>query len=189
MTGCKRWEAAGRPIIPSLVVDGVSTPILHVAQLARLLDLPVSAGEQSIALAWQLAAALETWIDWIRPLDLATLTAPTESRGRSIRNLTVNTFHPVELLPGAWATGEFAWDPDRDETREAGLPTPEAVVAYAERIAGAWSVFVLETSPDLAERDPKISSPRGHVAYSELLDSQVFHAAFHLGQIEDALSD
>ena len=50
-------------------------------------------------------------------------------------------------------------------------------------------MFLLETGRDLAERDPTISSPRGDVAYSELLDSQVFHAAFHLGQIEDALSD
>jgi hypothetical protein len=170
------------------MVDGVSTPILHVAQIGSLLDLPVPAGEQSIVQAWQLAATLETWIDRIRGLDLEALTAPTESRGRSIRNLTVNTFHPVGLLPGAWATREFAWDPDGDDEREAGLPVAEAVVAYAQRIVGAWSAFVLETGQDLGERDPRINSSRGDVAYSQLLDSQVFHAAFHLRQIEDVLS-
>ncbi len=169
-------------------MDGVVTPILHVSQLGRLLGLPVPSSQESTGLAWQLAATLETWVDRIRPLELDVLVAPTESRGRSIRNLTVNTFHPVSLLPRAWLSGEFEWDPDGDDEREAELPTSEALVTYAERIVGGWSAFLLASAQELGERDPVVRSPRGEVAYSELLDAQVFHASFHLGQIENALS-
>jgi hypothetical protein len=111
------------------------------------------------------------------------LTAPTESRGRSIRNLTVNTFHPIELLPGAWAGGLFDWEPDGDDAREAALPVKGAVVAYAERIAGDWMSFLLDSGDALMERDPVVSSPRGQLAYSALLESQRWHAAFHLEQV------
>ena len=34
---------------------------------------------------------------------------------RSLRNLTVNVFHPFELLPTAFDEGRFDWDPDLDD--------------------------------------------------------------------------
>ena len=77
------------------------------------------------------AAVLDAWLKLIRPLDQETLTAPTPSRGRSLRNLTVNVFHPFELLPTAFETGRFDWDPTLDEDREAAVQNAAAVVAYA----------------------------------------------------------
>ena len=170
--------------MPSLVVDGAVTPILHVSQIATTLGLPLPPSHESTRLGWRLAAILDTWLERLQPLEWDVMTAPTESRGRSIRNLTVNTFHPIELLPGAWESCRFDWDPDRDAEREAELTSPVEVVEYAERIAGRWTSFLYDTEEALAQRDPAVTSPRGAVAYSELLASQAWHAGFHLDQIE-----
>jgi hypothetical protein len=158
-------------------------PILHVSQIASVLGLPRPPGGEKVRLGWELASALDEWLECLRSLDWGALTAPTASRGRSLRNLTVNVFHPVGLLPVAWTTGRFDWDPDGDAEREAALGDAEEVVGYTERIAAGWTSFLLDSETDLHERDPEVLSPRGRVTYSELMASQVWHAQFHLRQI------
>jgi hypothetical protein len=164
----------GRPIIPSVEVDGVVTPILHVSQLAHALGLPAPESGDGSRLAWETLPLLRAWLDRVRTLDLST---PTQSRERTLNNLTVNVFHPFELLPAAWTSGEFPWEPERDEERERAIPD---VIAYAGNILSSWTDFVLE----LGEGDPVISSPRGDVPWSTLLDTQRNHVAFHLAQLE-----
>jgi hypothetical protein len=170
-------------MVPSLVVDGSATPILHVSQLAAALGLPPPPSSEPSRLAWETLPILRAWVDRVRPLDEELLSAPTPSRGRSLRNLTVNVFHPFELLPGAWANGRFQWEPDRDDERERALRGPADVVDYAERILAAWTEFVLEHGDELGERDPLVSSPRGDIRFSALLESQLEHVAFHHGQL------
>ena len=155
-------------------------PILHVSQLAAALRLPVMPSAEPTRLAWETLPLLRSWLDHVRPLDFDRLTEPTHSRGRSLRNLTVNVFHPFELLPAAWATGEFPWEPERDDERERELVD---VVGYAESILAAWTSFVLERGDELGERDPAVSSPRGEVQFSALLESQRDHVRFHVGQL------
>ncbi|HEX3454075.1 MAG TPA: hypothetical protein VHS03_05580 [Gaiellaceae bacterium] len=181
--GEERWVEAGRPIVPSLLVDGVASPILHVAQLASMLGLEAPPSLEAARLAWDSVAVLDAWVKLITPLDFAALTAPTPSRGRSLRNLTVNVFHPFELLPGAFESGRFDWDPELDDEREAALVDAAAVVGYARVRHDAWRDWVFEHETELAERDPQVSSPRGEVAYSTLLDFQRWHAAFHYRQL------
>ena len=181
--GAARWVDAGRPIVPCLLVGRVTSPILHVAQLATMLGLEAPAHLAVTRLAWDGAAVLDAWLKLIRPLDQETLTAPTPSRGRSLRNLTVNVFHPFELLPTAFETGRFDWDPTLDEDREAAVQTAAAVVAYASDRHLAWQDWLRENESDLLARDPDITSPRGHVTYANLLDSQRWHAAFHYRQL------
>jgi hypothetical protein len=137
--------------------------------------------------AWDLVSILHAWRRHLTRLDWDAVIAPTPSRGRSLRNLTVNTFHPVDLLPAAWATGTFDWDPDRDEEREQALADVPALCSYAARIAGEWSNFVLETGDALGERGPIVSSPRGDLAFSDLLASQRWHAAYHYRQLVECL--
>ena len=173
--------------MPSLAVGRTVLPILHVSQVAAALGLPSPPGQDRARLAWDLAAILDTWIERLRPLPWETLTRPTQSRGRSLRNLTFNVFHPVELLPVAWEGGSFEWDPDEDPAGEEALRSPEEVVRYAERIAAGWSSFLLELGDELERRDPRVTSPRGEVVYSELLGSQRWHADFHLRQVEEFL--
>jgi len=183
LDGAARWVDAGRPIVPCLLVGGVASPILHVSQLATMLGLEAPAHVEATRLAWDAAAVLDAWLKLIRPLDQETLTAPTPSRGRSLRNLTVNVFHPYELLPTAFETGRFDWDPTLDEVREAALQDAAAVVAYASDRQLAWQDWLREREGDLLARDPDITSPRGRVTYANLLDSQRWHAAFHYRQL------
>jgi hypothetical protein len=97
-------------------------------------------------------------------------------------------FHPIELLPVAWSTLDFPWEPERDDEREEGLATAAEVVGYADRRLADWTDFVLEHSDDLGERDPVVSSPRGELRFSALLDSQLEHVSFHHAQLVEFLS-
>ena len=181
--GEARWVDAGRPIVPSLLVAGVASPVLHVSQLASMLGLEAPPRLEATRLGWDAVAVLEAWVGLIAPLDFETLTAPTPSRGRSLRNLTVNVFHPFELLPAAFESGRFGWDPELDDEREAVLGDAAVVVEYAETRNAAWRSWLIEHEAELAERDPQVSSPRGQVTYSTLLDFQRWHAAFHYRQL------
>ena len=181
--GAAQWIETGRPVVPCLLVGGVASPILHVSQLATMLGLEAPAHLEATRLAWDAAAVLDAWVKLIRPLDQETLTAPTPSRGRSVRNLTVNVFHPFELLPTAFETGRFDWDPTLDEDREAALQDAAAVVAYASDRHLAWQDWLRENERELLAQDPDIESPRGSVTYANLLDAQRWHAAFHYRQL------
>lgn len=165
----------------------MTTPILHVSQLAAALGLPAPQPQESTRLAWETLPVLRSWLDHLRGLDLGLLTRPTQSRGRSLCSLTVNVFHPFELLPAAWRALSFPWAPERDGEREALLESAREVVAYAERIFAGWTDFVLEHAEELGGRDPTVVSPRGEVRFSALLDSQLKHASFHHRQLVDLL--
>jgi len=179
--GERRWRDAGTPIVPSLVVDGEPLPILHVSQLAAALGLPAPQAPPGARLAADAADLLRAWLDQLRPLPWATLVAPTPSRGRSLRNLTVNVFHPFTLLPGARAGAGFPWDPDEDGQREEALVTVDDVVAYADGIHRSWSTFLAEAGE--LDGDLVVPSPRGEIAWLDLLDHQRWHAAFHYRQL------
>jgi hypothetical protein len=175
--------------VPAIVVGGRATPLLHVSQLASVLGLPAPDDSPAGRLALQTVPVLESWLDSVRTLDFELLTAPTASRGRSLRNLTVNVFHPFELLPAAWATSVFPWEPERDDEREALLTSAADVTAFAERALIGWRAFVYAEGSALDARDPLVSSPRGDVRFSALVDSQLRHARFHHDQLVDFLRD
>jgi hypothetical protein len=151
-----------------------------VSQLAAALGVPARPTLTPTRLARDTLAVLDAWLTGIRPLAVEALLEPTPSRGRSLRNLTVNVFHPFELLPTAWATGDFPWDPDDDAAREQPLTTAESVIGYAAGIRASWGVWVDCRAGDLV-------SPRGETTFSVLLDVQRWHAAFHLRQLDTVL--
>lgn len=171
--------------MPSLVVDGTSVPILHESQLASLLGLEADTAGDARRTAGDTVTLLDAWCSLIEPLDWSALTTPTRSRGRTLRNLTVNVFHPFELLPVAWREGVFEWDPDRDEEREATLASPAALHGYASAITGAWASFVLDAAGELSGADRPVDGPRGEIGFSHLLEQQRWHAAFHYRQLVD----
>ena len=169
--------------MPSLVVGRVITPILHVSQIAAALGLAAPLSPDPAGVVQATVPVLRSWLDHLQGLDWRMLTAPTESRGRSLRNLTVNVFHPFELLPAAWQTLSFPWEPERDDEREALLTSVDAVVAYGARIAAGWADFVLANAEELGRRDPVVVSPRGEARFSAVLGSQLEHAVFHHDQL------
>jgi hypothetical protein len=157
-------------------------PILHVSQLAAALGLPAPPRGVATRLAADTADVLRAWLDQLRVLPLSVLLEPTPSRGRTLRNLTVNVFHPFSLLPAAWAGSGFDWRPEEDEQRERELTDAAAVVGYAEVVYAGWSTF-LEDAGDLDRPDLLVPSPRGALAWLDLLDHQRWHAAFHYRQL------
>lgn len=181
--GNERWLDAGRPLVPAFVVDDVAEPILHVSQLAARLGLAIPPRLEASRLAWDAAELLGAWVTLLERLGFDALLAPTPSRGRSIRNLTVNVFHPFELLPAAYARGWFGWEPERDHEREDMLGDAEAVHSYARVRSGDWHAWLSTEADGLEAADPVVDSPRGSVRFSDLIASQRWHAAFHYRQL------
>jgi len=159
------------------------TPILHRSQLASLLGLPAAEEPDAVSTAWDCALILDAWVDGIHDLDLDGLLTPTRSRGRTLRNLTVNVFHPFELVPRALTEAVFPWDPDGDDAREAALASADAIGAYASDIAAAWRAFLVASGDRLEGELPAVDSPRGAIGFCELLAQQRWHAAFHYRQL------
>jgi hypothetical protein len=171
-------------MIPSLLVGGRTFPIMHPSQIASLLDLPgTEPGVDSLRLGWDAVSILDDWGELLPQASWASLVAPTPSRGRSVRNLTVNTFRPFELLVEAWRSHTFRWyTGEADAERERPLVDREKLVGFARGIQYCWEDFLMESGEELGE-DPEIESNRGTVPYSVILRSQKWHAAFHHRQI------
>jgi hypothetical protein len=165
------------------VLDDRAIPILHISQVAKLLDLPLPDTAVNARLAWDTVTVLTSWLDHAERMDWELLNAPTPSRQRSIRNLTVNVFHPFELLPAAWTGRVFAWNPDRDDEREAALPSKSELLGWAHGVLGSWQAFLLEHEDRLEHDDHEVETPRGNAAYSVVLTSQRYHAAAHHRQL------
>jgi hypothetical protein len=148
-----------------------------------MLGLEAPTQLEASRLAWDATAVLAAWLKLLRGLDFATLILPTPSRDRSLRNLTVNVFHPFELLPVAFDEGRFDWDPMLDDVREASLQDAAAVLAYATDRYVAWQDWLRVREAELLVRDPVVHSSRGDITYRNLLASQRWHAAFHYRQL------
>ena len=76
--------------MPTLVVTGHAFPVLHVSQIASALGLPPAPSGDPQRDGADAAVILEAWLGHIHELEWETLLRPTPSRGRSLRNLTVN---------------------------------------------------------------------------------------------------
>jgi len=183
--GQRRWKEAGRPVVPTLVVDGRATPVLHVTQIAETLGLPAPPGGSPAEEGDQALAILRAWIKTVRNASWEALLEPTPARGRTLRNLTVNVFHPFELLPAAWTTGEFPWHPEDDAGREERLENLEDLLAFAVEAADGWKAFLGHEL--LAGDDRNVASPRGSVRFSALVSFQRWHAAYHYRQVAHIL--
>ena len=173
--------------MPTLIVDGRLTPLMHPTQIATALGLAVPSTQESQRLGWDLVPILDGWIAHIETLDWDILLRPTRSRGRTLRNLTVNVFHPVSLLPDAFLSGSFEWYPEEDDRREEALHSPEDVIDFARPVADLWLAFLQNHGDELAERNPRVTASRGDLEYSALLEYQRWHAAFHYRQMLEFL--
>lgn len=140
------------------------------------------------SLAWDCATLLEAWLAQLHGLSYELLLTPTRSRGRSTRNLTVNVFHPFELLPRACVSGTFEWDPDLDGARETALGDALSVTQYARVRRDRWTAVLDERSDKL---DPlrTVKTPRGALTLAALLAAQRWHVAFHYRQLIDFLDE
>lgn len=183
--GERRYKEMGSPVVPTLVVDERLYPILHPSQIASVLEIPGSDFENnSRRFAWDTVSILESWLEELLPsASWDQLVKPTPSRGRTVRNLTVNVFHPLELLPIAWRDGRFDWYPEEDAQRERSITSSAELNEYARKRFNKWQMFVMETEDEFQAHDPLVISSRGDAPFSVVLRSQRWHMAFHYRQI------
>ena len=172
--------------MPAVAVDGRVTSVLHPAQVASLVGVAGPAELESVRLAWDLAAILESWLEEVESAPWEVLLLPTPSRGRTLKHLTVNVFLPISLLRGAWEERNFPWYPEEDDPKvEATVPDQPRLIAYARSVLRSWTDAVMTLEDAWRGDDPLITSPRGDLPYSLLLMSQRWHAGFHLAQLAD----
>jgi hypothetical protein len=160
---------------------------MHRTQIATALGLRVPRTEESQRLAWDIVPVLDAWMAHLERVEWELLVRPTPSRGRTLRNLTVNVFDPVSLLPDAFLSGRFEWYPEEDHRREQALRSSEDLVAFARIAANAWTAFLGDHGHELDQRNPAVASSRGDVAFAALLEYQRWHAAFHYRQMVEFL--
>jgi hypothetical protein len=165
------------------------TTIMHVSQVARLLDLPSPPLGESSRVGYDIVLLLESWERMLRPLPDEAVVRGTASRGRSVRNLTMNAVYPISLLPEAFASERFDWGlVDLDEQRAEPYTEARALAEFTRGVRDSWSSFVVAYEDELAVRDPWVEAPRGRMLFSELLNHQRWHLAFHQRQIAEHLS-
>ena len=138
---------------------------MHRTQIATALGLAVPKTEESERLAWDIVPVLDAWIAHLEGVEWELLVRPTPSRGRTLRNLTVNVFDPISLLPDAFLAGRFEWHPEDDHRHEVAL----------------------RSRADVDERTSPVASSRGAVEFAALLEYQRWHAAFHYRQMVEFL--
>jgi hypothetical protein len=160
---------------------------MHPTQIATALGLPVPSTEEGQRLAWDIVPILDAWIAHVEQVEWQLLVRPTPSRGRTLRNLTVNVFDPVSLLPDAFLSGRFEWYPEEDHRREQDLGSTGEVVEFARDRVDAWMTFLANHGEELAQRNPPVASSRGDVDFAALLEYQRWHAAFHYRQMVEFL--
>lgn len=162
---------------------------MHRTQIATALGLPVPDTDELPRLAWDIVPVADAWIAHLEQVEWEILLRPTPSRGRTLRNLTVNVFDPVSLLPDAFLTGSFEWYPEDDLRREEDLRSTGDVVSFARHAADAWVGFLGDHAEELDQRNPPVASSRGDVNFGALLEYQRWHAAFHYRQMVEFLRD
>ncbi|MPZ60985.1 MAG: hypothetical protein GEU93_06765 [Propionibacteriales bacterium] len=183
------YEEMGSPYVPAIAVGERVTSILHFSQIASILELSAGSPASSQANAWDITSIQQSYVDLLPRLGWDAALEPTPARGRSVRNITVNAFHPFDLVREAWNTRDFPWfTGDADVAREQPLTSMEKLCGYALDHHQRWQNFVLETGEALDRADPVVSSPhKGDIPYSVLLESQRWHLAYHFRHLIDAL--
>jgi hypothetical protein len=188
-------------VLPALDIGGAVHALGHPSQAASLLGLAAEDAGDPVRLGWDLHRVLEAWLEAAALVPWDALLAPTPSRGRTPRELAVNTFVPVGLLPAALASGRFPWpgdpvtgEPGDDALRahelglEAAIGDTAALRAFAEPILRAWGAFLLDEDALRAGAGRAVETPSGTLPYARLLDAQRLHAAQHLRQVTTAFA-
>jgi hypothetical protein len=193
----ERWQAAGSPPVPTLVVGGAAHVLQHPSQAADLLGLETPpALRDALQVAWDLDALVEAWLELARNTPWDVLTAPGVVLGRTPLALTVDGLVGVAAVTAALWTGWFHWpgNPETGATGDAEISPYEASVvatiddrddllAFATRVARGFRASLAEHN-DLLRDDPAspILAVRGELTLVELLEAQRLHCAGHYRQ-------
>jgi hypothetical protein len=192
----ERWQAAGSPPVPTLVVGGVAHVLQHPGQAAELLGLSMPAAlRDARQVAWDIDALVDAWLELARATPWDVLTTPGVVLGRTPLALTVDALVGVCAVTAALWTGWFHW-PGNPETGATGdaeigpyeasvvasIHDREALLAFAGRVANGFRASVLEHDTLLGNPTAPVLAVRGELALVELLEAQRLHCAGHYRQ-------
>jgi hypothetical protein len=192
----ERWQAAGSPPVPTLVVGGVAHVLQHPAQAAELLGLATPpALRDARQVAWDLDTLVDAWLQLARATPWDVLTAPGVVLDRTPLALTVDALVGVAAVTAALWTGWFHWpgNPETGATGDAEIGPYEASVvatihdrddllAFVERIARGFRSSLVEQDALLQVPTTPVLAVRGDLTLVELLEAQRLHCAGHYRQ-------
>lgn len=188
--GQKVHKELGGPPVPCLVVDGQPFQLLHASQIAAILGLPMPESDVSIIkVCYDIVTIMESWIGMLERMDFDLMKSPTRSRNRPVTLMTVNAFHPISLIPGAWEEGTFEWHTrESDARREAVLTDADKVLSFVRECLLTFQVFLMNYEEEIETRDdPLVKTTKGEVPFSVLVQAQRSHIAIHHRQMIDFL--
>jgi transcriptional regulator with GAF, ATPase, and Fis domain len=172
--------------VPCLVIGDTIIPIMHKSQIASALGLSGPAVADNRHISWDIVTVASAWGQLLHRCDAEVVVEPTLSRGRTIRNLVVNSLLPLPLVADAWTTGTIPWPSPNQEAldteKEESLSTLNDVINFAARMFQLWESFAFGKAEVLASDNPIVRSPRGDLLFSQLLLTNRRHAAFHYRQ-------
>lgn len=191
-----RWQAAGSPPVPTLVVGGVAHVLQHPSQAAELLGLATPPElRDARQVAWDIDTLVEAWLELARATPWNVLTAPGLVLGRTPLALTVDGLVGVNAVTAALWTGWFHWpgNPETGATGDAEIGPYEASVvatihgrddllAFAERVARGFRSSLAEHDTLLQNPATPVLAVRGRLTLVELLEAQRLHCAGHYRQ-------
>jgi hypothetical protein len=181
--GRARWEAAGRPGLPAVTTGEVTTSISTIAQLASAVGVAPPPGAPVGREAGECLALMDAWLAHVRVFGWELLSAPSPSRGRTLRELTVNVFSQFEFVPSAWESGELRKHPDADDVRGAAFASRDELTDWAAGIARDWAHFLAVNETELDDPARRLVSSRGALQWGPFVSAKRWHTAFHYRQL------
>jgi hypothetical protein len=189
----ERWQAAGSPPVPTLVVNGSAHVLQHPSQAPALLGVEVPPElRDAPRVACDLEAIASAWLELVRTVAWEALNEPLPVLARTPLALAVDTSIGLAALPGAYERGWFHWpgNPVTGETGDAAVVAYEAsvveTIADRDDLLGFVEPVALEVWRFVGgnEMDPArpVRTPRGELTWVELLEAQRLHAAQHFRQ-------
>ena len=200
----ERWEAAGSPAVPTLVVDGTPHVLQHPGEAGVLLGLgaPEPLGDAR-QVAWDIDEIVGAWLELLETTAWEAMQDPLPRLARTPLDLGVDSLVGIAALTDAFSTGWFHWpgNPDTGVTGDAAvvgyqdaiveaIDSRDDVIAFARPVAQAWRHALFDYD-EVLRSDPlrPVRAPRGDLPWVRLLEAQRLHAAQHYRQATTFLSE
>jgi hypothetical protein len=200
----ERWEAAGSPPVPTLVVGGTPHVLQHPSEAGVLLGLGATAPlGDARQVAWDIDEIVGAWLELLEITTWEAMQEPLPRLARTPLDLGVDSLVGIAALTRAFSTGWFHWpgNPETGATGDAAvvgyqdaiveaIGSREELLGFARPVAQAWRAALLDHDDALRSDSLRaIRAPRGDLQWVRLLEAQRLHAAQHYRQATRFLSE
>ncbi len=177
------WQELGIGVVPAVKNGDQVFAVYHVDQLrvvAGLLPAEDSPPYEQWVLALdRVLLAIERAVRQL-PDDRA-MSLPTPNRGRDLRELIYNIYHPIGLMADALNTGRFEWSTEDDFAHSRRFEGRGDLAAFCHDAREAWLARAVLV--DAGEAEQQVQTDRGPLTNYQLVQAQATHAAQHQRQV------